>query len=128
MATCRALLAAAFVLASVSACGGGDRSSPPAETGPRGDLYRPPPSPTVEIHNACADAVPVYFGEQPNGSGGGDFVTLRGSGTSHVERREHGELTVWIVDDKGFGLAHVKVSRKMSKVEIGPSCRTLHAD
>ena len=124
-----------LVLAAV-ACGGGSAStsgattaSPPAaqdEPKTEGDS-RPPVTPNVEIHNACTDAVPIYFGEQPNGTTG-DFVTLRGDGTSHVPRREHGELTVWIVDDKGFGLAHVKVTRRMKRVEIGPSCRTLHAD
>jgi hypothetical protein len=128
---------------TATACGGGAASAGSGSTPPQesqlsqepphaeeastdGDR-RPPVTPNVEIHNACTEAVPIYFGEQPNGTTG-DFVTLRGDGTSHVPRREHGELTVWIVDDKGFGLAHVKVTRRMKRVEIGPSCRTVHAD
>ena len=125
----------AVVVAACGGSGGGSSAAPPphAEDRPAdensggGGDYRPPVTPNIELHNACTDAVPIYFGEQPNGTTG-DFVTLRGDSTSHVPRREHGELTVWIVDDKGFGLAHVKVTRRMKRVEIGPSCRTLHAD
>lgn len=84
-------------------------------------------SPNVEVVNACARGVPVYFGEEPNGTTG-SHATLRGGSTSHLARNEHGELVLWIVDDKGFGHAHVRATKRMRRIEIGASCETLHAE
>jgi hypothetical protein len=119
------------VLGLVAACGGG-ASAPPPKTEeqpehPRDDGPVKAVSPSVEVVNGCANAVHVYFGETPNGTTG-SHNELRGGSTSHIARGPDGTLTVWIEDEKGFGLAHVKVTRRMSKAEIGASCGTLHAE
>jgi hypothetical protein len=130
----RVFFTLALVLGLVPACGsdkapsGGPRG-PKTEDSPRPRDDGPvrPVSPSIELVNACATSVPIYLGETPNGTTG-SHVELRGGGTSHLARSPDGTLTVWIEDDKGFGLAHVKVTRRMSKVEVGASCRTLHAE
>ncbi|MDB4995254.1 MAG: uncharacterized protein JWM74_2686 [Myxococcaceae bacterium] len=119
---------ALLLLVLVPACGG---ESPPPKTEeatrPQGDGPAKPVSPSVEVINTCATAVHAYVGETPNGTTG-SHMELRGGGTSHLARDPDGTLTFWIEDDKGFGLAHVKVTRRMRKVEIGASCGTLHAE
>ena len=55
----------------------------------------------------------------------GHFVGDGGEG--RVPRERDGTLPVALVDDKGAVLATVTVSRRMSKLEIGRSCRTLYA-
>ena len=118
------------VLGLVAACGGSTPAPPPKTDEPehpRDDDPVTPVSPSVEVVNGCTNSIHVYFGETPNGTTG-SHNELRGGSTSHVARGADGTLTVWIEDDKGFGLAHVKVTRRMSKVEIGASCGTLHAE
>lgn len=117
------------VLASMSvACGGASAPSPsPAPTVDKEYLNRPPPTKDVEVKNLCLAGVPVYLGEEPNGTTGAHIV-LRGGGTSHFPRRADGTFTIWIEDERGYGLAKVHVSRRMSHVEIGASCKTLHAE
>jgi hypothetical protein len=101
---------------------------PPADPdAPHGAAHREPISSPVDVHTECPTGSPIYLGETPNGVTG-TFLTLRGGSTSHLARDAEGNLTVWLVDDKGFGLAHVRVTRKMKRVEIGRSCQTLHAD
>ncbi len=120
------------------ACGA--KEGPPPEHADRGDSdhddsehdsargdRRHPVSPNVEVVNSCAQGVPIYLGEEPNGTTG-THVTLRGGSTSHLSRDEHGDLILWIVDDKGFGKAHVRATKRMRKIEIGASCDTLHAE
>ena len=80
----------------------------------------------MEVKNLCLTGVPVYLGDTPNGTTG-DHMVLRGGGTSHLPRQPDGTLTVWIEDDRGYGLAKVHVTKRMSHVEIGASCKTLHA-
>lgn len=100
---------------------------PPADPeAPRRGHLEPLSSP-VEVHTECATGSPIYLGETPNGQTG-TFLTLRGGSTSHLARDAEGNLTVWLVDDKGFGLAHVRVNRKMKRIEIGRSCQTLHSE
>jgi hypothetical protein len=122
-------IALVVLLGLVSACGSSEAPPPKAEgeTHPQGEGPRKPVSPSVELVNTCAKSVPIYLGETPNGTTG-SHVELRGGGTSHLARDPDGTLTVWIEDDKGFGLAHVKVTKRMRKVEIGASCGTLHAE
>ena len=102
--------------------------APPADPdAPHGAPHLEPISSPVAVHTECPAGSPIYLGETPNGVTG-SFLTLRGGSTSHLARDPQGNLTVWLVDDKGFGLAHVRVTRKMKRVEIGKSCLTLHSD
>jgi len=55
-------------------------------------------------------------------------MVLRGGGTSHFPRGADGGFTIWIEDERGYGLAKVHVTRRMNQVEIGSSCSTLHAE
>jgi len=99
---------------------------PQAETPPQAEAARPPWTQTIEVNNLCVTGVHVYIGDVPNGTTG-DHLVLRGGGTSHFPRTPDGTLVIWIEDERGYGLVKVHVSRKMSHVEIGTSCQTLHA-
>ncbi|WP_394827559.1 hypothetical protein [Pendulispora albinea] len=137
----RVLLAASFAswsAAFIAGCGGASSSSQasaPAAAAPSGGrpdpydkefLARPPPTKDVEVKNLCPNGVAVYIGDVPNGTTG-DHLMLRGGGTSHFPRRPDGTFTIWLEDERGYGLAKVHVKKTMSRVEIGASCRTLSA-
>ncbi len=107
--------------------GCGSRPPPADPDAPHRAPHLEPISSPVEVHTDCPTGSPIYLGETPNGVTG-TFLTLRGGSTSHLARDAEGNLTVWLVDDKGFGLAHVRVSRKMKRVEIGKNCQTLRSD
>jgi hypothetical protein len=118
---------ALVVLVSLG-CGSSEPAKDPAaEQRQQEFLARPPPSKSVEVKNLCETGVRVYIGETPNGVTG-DHLVLRGGGTSHFPRRDDGTFTLWLEDEKGFGLAKVHVTKRMSKIEIGLSCKTLHAE
>ena len=91
---------------------------------PGKDEYQPPVSQLVDIDNECPSPVRVFFGEKPGGEHD-EIHTLRPKGLSHIPRDKSEGLTVWIVDDRGFGLAHVTATKFNHAVEIGESCKTL---
>jgi hypothetical protein len=88
----------------------------------------PPPSrplPDVNIINLCHDVALLAYGTPPNMKDLGRFTGDGGEGKAPRER--DGNLAVALVDDKGTVLATVLVTRRMKKLEIGRSCRTLYA-
>ncbi len=117
------------MLMTVAACASSHPPpAQPAQEAPADErAVTPPPSKSIEVKNLCADGVHVYIGDVPNGTTG-DHLVLRGGGTSHFPRRPDGTLVIWIEDERGYGLVKVHVSRRMSRVEIGTSCQTLHAE
>lgn len=91
-------------------------------------LKRPPPPKNVDVENLCTESVRIFVGEDPNGSAG-ERMDLTGGGKSQIQRRADGStFTLWLQDERGAGLAKVNVTKRMSRVEIGVSCRTLHAE
>lgn len=81
---------------------------------------------TVEVHNDCTDAVPIFIGDKPK-FGSGTKTALGADTTTSVPRNGDGTVTIWIIDQNENGLASVHVTKRMKRVEIGRSCRTLDA-
>jgi hypothetical protein len=82
------------------------------------------PRPPIDIKNDCGDVVGLFYGDPPKD---GPTVRVAAGGTEKGPRNPDGSLVIWIVDEKGFGLANVHVTKRMKRVEIGRSCRTLYA-
>lgn len=100
-----------------------DPSASATSTSPTQDAITPM---TIEVHNDCDDSVPIFIGEQPK-FGSGTKTSMSGNSTTSYPRNGDGTLTLWIIDDHENGLASVHVTKRMKKVEIGRSCRTLDA-
>ncbi|MEO8876709.1 MAG: hypothetical protein ABI461_14045 [Polyangiaceae bacterium] len=81
---------------------------------------------TVEIHSDCTDSVPLFLGEKPK-FGSGTKTSISSNSTTSFPRDSDGTLTVWIIDEQENGLASVKVSKRMKRIDIGRSCRTMDA-
>jgi hypothetical protein len=69
----------------------------------------------------------VYFGQQP-GDGKGEFASIAGGGSIPVARGADGAVVVWVVSDKGTGIATVNVTRRMRHVRIDTACMKIEAD
>jgi hypothetical protein len=100
---------------------GASASAAPAPE-PEAHHYRP-----LDLTNACTHEVHLYYGDQP-GDGKGQSVTAATGATIPVPRGADGTVVVWVVDDKGFGLASVHVTRPMRHVRFDPGCMKLDAD
>ncbi len=89
-----------------------------------------PPAPKkqrpLEIHNACHQIVTVVFGEDPAAKGAGSR-TIAGDSSIDGPRDDDGNVVVNLLDEKSQPIAKVHVTKRMKKVEIGASCRTLDA-
>lgn len=81
---------------------------------------------TVELHNDCTDSVPIFIGDKPR-FGSGTKVALSADSTTSIPRNGDGTVTIWLIDPNDNGLASVHVTKRMKKVEIGRSCRTIDA-
>jgi hypothetical protein len=97
--------------------------APTATASPSGTTMVPM---TIDIHNDCTDSVPLFLGEKPK-FGSGTKTSVSSNSTTSFPRNGDGTLTVWIIDDQENGLASVHVSKRMKKIDIGRSCRTLDA-
>ena len=82
--------------------------------------------PPVEVINQCHDVALLAYGEPPDvkPESLGRFMA---DATGAAARERDGTLPVALVDDKGNVLSKVTISRRMKKLEIGRSCRTLYA-
>jgi hypothetical protein len=69
----------------------------------------------------------LYFGDHP-GDGNGQAAVVATGATIPVPRGPDGTVVVWVVDDKGFGLASVHVTRHMRHVRIDAACMKIDAD
>ena len=94
-----------------------------AAPGPNQDTIQPT---TIEVHNDCSDSVPIFIGDTPK-FGNGTKTSMSGNSTTSYPRNGDGTLTLWIIDDHENGLASVHITKRMKRVEIGRSCRTLDA-
>lgn len=97
-------------------------SSPPAEQAPPPPHHRP-----IDLTSACPHDVHLYFGAKP-GDGTGESATVSSGQTIPVPRQPDGTNVVWVVDDKGFGLASVNITKSMRHVHIDAACLKIDAD
>lgn len=78
----------------------------------------------LTIFSGCGDVAYVAFGDA---SGSGGKRSIAPSSEIEAPRTADGTQVIWLVDPSGQGLAHVTISPRMKRVEIGRSCRTLDA-
>jgi hypothetical protein len=86
----------------------------------------PPQSKPLDLTNDCPKDIRLYFGDQP-GDGHGESGTVAPGSTIPVPRRTDGNTTVWVVDERGFGLASVQATRRMRHVRIDATCARIEA-
>ena len=98
-------------------------STPPgnAEAPPSGGRHRP-----LVVRNLCSDVVTLSFADDAKAAGAGR-KTVAPAGTLDVPRKADGTQTVWLMSDKDEGIARVQITRGMTEIEVGRSCRTLEA-
>jgi len=105
-------------------------SDGPAPAGPMAPVKPETPRPgvptTIEVHSMCAQTVPRLYGEKPK-YGSGTKSSISSNSTQSVPRWGDGTLVVWLIDEQENGLASVHITPRMTRVDIGPSCRTLDA-
>jgi hypothetical protein len=107
--------------ASLSPPASASTPAAPADTAPAR-----PPRP-LDLTNSCAKAMRLYYGENP-GDGAGQFATVDPGATIPVPRGPDGAVVVWVVTDKGLGLATVHVTKRMKHVAIDTSCMKIDAN
>jgi hypothetical protein len=136
----RSLAAAALIFAS--ACGSKEpapaasptaapepptTSSNPEPTASSTPAEPPRPRKPFEVYSHCQDVVTIAFTEDPKAANVGKR-TIAPSSAIEGARNADGNQTVWLFDNAGEPIAHVRVSRGMKKVEVGKSCRTLNSN
>ncbi|HEX3345787.1 MAG TPA: hypothetical protein VHS09_14485 [Polyangiaceae bacterium] len=114
-------------------------STPPAEPGPAATASTAPasvaatddaPGPRtrpLDLTSACPRDVHLYFGDHP-GDGQGQPGVVAAGATIAVPRAPDGTQVVWVVDDKGFGLGNVHITKHMRHIRIDAACMKLDAD
>jgi hypothetical protein len=85
-----------------------------------------PPRP-LDLTNECPKEMHLYFGDHP-GDAQGVAATAPAGATLPIPRRSDGTAVVWVVDDKGSGLATVQVTRRMRHVRVNADCMRMDAD
>jgi hypothetical protein len=133
----------AVVCIAVAACGGSNPPatapaagasddtaslSPPASASaaPTDTAPARPPRP-LDLTNSCTKAMRLYYGENP-GDGAGQFATVDPGATIPVPRGPDGAVVVWVVTDKGLGLATVHVTKRMKHIAIDTTCMKIDAN
>jgi len=86
-----------------------------------------PRSRPLDLTNACPHDVHLYFGDQPGDGKGQPGVVATGA-TIPVPRGADGTMVVWVVDDKGFGLGSVHITKHMRHIRIDTACMKIDAD
>lgn len=97
-------------------------SAAPAAEGPTREQQRP-----LDLASFCPHDLRLYYGDQP-GDGKGTNVTITTGAVLPVPRNPDGSVVVWVVDDKGEGLASVHVTRRMKHVRINADCARIDAN
>jgi len=81
----------------------------------------------LDLVSSCPHDVKLYYGDQP-GDGKGQSATVASGATLQVPRGPDGAVVVWVVDDKGAGLASVHVTRHMKHLTINADCGRIDAN
>ena len=115
-------------------------ASPPADPGSPSTASSAAASPPVaaddttapharplDLTSACPHDVHLYFGDHP-GDGTGQAAVVASGATIPVPRKADGTAMVWVVDDKGFGLGSVTITKHMRHIRIDAACMKIDAD
>jgi hypothetical protein len=94
----------------------------PTAEAPTREQQRP-----LDLASFCPHDLRLYYGDQP-GDGLGTNVTIATGATLQVPRKPDGSVVIWVVDEKGNGLASVHVSRRMKHVRINADCSRIDAN
>jgi hypothetical protein len=130
--------------ASLVACGSAPTptpAAPPSDVGPPVASDSPPgpgsagaatEAPArkerpLDLVSACPHDVKLYYGDQP-GDGKGTNATVGAGATLQVPRGPDGAVVVWVVDERGGGLASVHVTHRMKHIKIDAACGRIDAD
>jgi hypothetical protein len=87
----------------------------------------PPEARRLDLTNNCSKETRFYYGDDPS-DGKGQFATVASGATVAVPRGADGSVVVWVVGDRGLGLASVHVTRRMKHVRLDTACMHLDAD
>jgi hypothetical protein len=106
-------------------------TQPPAGTGAAAgaaaDDAQPARSRPLDLTSACPHDVHLYFGDHP-GDGQGQPGVVASGAVIPVPRGADGTQVVWVVDDKGFGLGNVHITKHMHHIRIDAACMKIDAD
>jgi hypothetical protein len=97
-------------------------SAAPAAEAPTREQQRP-----LDLASFCPHDLRLYYGEQPN-DGKGTNVKIAMGDNLQVPRNPDGSVVVWVVDEKGNGLASVHVTKRMKHVRINADCARIDAN
>jgi hypothetical protein len=84
------------------------------------------PVPTsVELHNDCAQTVPLFLGSGDGkpGFSSGTKTSIGSNTTSSFPRNPDGTVTIWIIDNSENGVTSLKVTPNIRRVSV--NCTTL---
>jgi len=102
-------------------------TSATASTAAAADDAPVPRSRPLDLTSACPHDVHLYFGDQP-GDGKGQAGVVATGATIPVPRGADGTTVVWVVDDTGFGLGSVHITKHMRHIRIDAACMKIDAD
>jgi hypothetical protein len=102
-------------------------ASAPASGAPASDEAPATHSRPLDLTSACPHDVHLYFGDHP-GDGNGQPGVVAAGATIPVPRKADGTTMVWVVDDKGFGLGSVSITKHMRHIRIDAACMKIDAD
>jgi len=115
--------------ASASAAAG--TGAPAASTAPDSTAAAPEPTALqqrpLDLTSACSHDLHLFYGAHP-GPGAGASATIAKGATITIPRLPDGTQMVWVIDDKGNGLASVNVSKRMRHIRIDAACMHIDAD
>jgi hypothetical protein len=94
----------------------------PADAPPTREQQRP-----LDLVSFCPHDLRLYYGDQP-GDGLGTNATIATGAELQVPRKPDGSVVIWVVDEKGQGLASVHVTRRMKHVRINADCSRIDAN
>jgi hypothetical protein len=100
--------------------GGGNVAT--TEPAPSSGTAAPAGPVSVDIHSACPQEVRVFYGSEPGYSGTSSSVE---SNSIESKSFQPGDK-MWIIDAEEHGITSIQVQPGMTKIDIGPDCRSLN--
>jgi hypothetical protein len=82
---------------------------------------------SLDLTSVCSRDLHLWFGAHP-GDGHGEAAVVATGATIPVPRQADGTNVVWVLDDKGFGLASVNITKNMRHIRIDAACMKIDAD
>ena len=97
-------------------------SAAPATAAPTAEQQRP-----LDLASFCPHDLRLYYGDNPS-DGTGVHATVSQGASLQVPRNPDGSVVVWVVDEKGNGMASVHVTKRMKHVRINTDCARIDAN